>query len=202
MLERPEATSGHPIDEPGLDTPHKSDVLVVHTTSSEDEDAAYVAKSIERDLEAGLRAEDIAVVCLEPHWGLLSKVKDRLQIHGHAVLILDENNKDIFRLPGHVTLSGIRRAKGNEAFKVYALNLHMAGAEYAQTVEEELMRRNHVLVALTRTKLWCIALGRPGKIMQEMSEVVAQDGSLRFKAFNQASLKRSTSDIDGQHTLL
>lgn len=196
VLERPAATSGHPIDDEGfhllLD---RASVLSVHTTKSELQDAELVVASIQRDLESGLRPEDIAVVCLDPSTAMLADIQDRLATRGIQSLALNGANKDRFRQEGCVTLSSIRRAKGNEAYKVYALNLHVAAPANC-AVEADLVRRNQVFVALTRTKLWCVAIGRSGEIMDELSHAVAQMGSLCFPAFNQASLKRSMADAD------
>lgn len=196
-VERPAATCGHPIDDDAfhllLD---RSSVLAVHTTNSDAEDAELVASSIQRDLEGGLRPEDIAVVCLEPFKGLLASVQDRLATRGIQSLALDDKNKDRFRQEGCVTLSSIRRAKGNEAYKVYALNLHLAIPDKPD-IEEELVRRNRAFVALTRAKLWCVAIGRPGELMNELRLAVSQMGALRFPSFNQASLRRSMIDSEG-----
>ena len=197
VIQRPDGTSGHPIDTPEFDASlDRSTVLVIRESSSQEEDVAFVAESIQRDLESGLRPEDIAVIVLEPARYLFTGVEDRLRTRGIKVLALSDQNKDQFCRTGHVTVSSIRRAKGNEAYKVYALNLHTAGALEAGSPEKEMVARNQVFVALTRTKLWCVAIGRPGSIMKELLEVSRNGDSVRFPAFNQISLKRSMGDTD------
>lgn len=202
-IERPNETSGHPLDDLAVEVPPQSGLLTVHVEDDDISTATFVVNSIERDIEAGLRPEDIAVVCLERSKKLLDIVEDQLITRGIGVLRLRNSNKDLFREQRSVTLSCIRRAKGNEAYKVYALNLHLAGASQVNNIDDELMKRNHVLVALTRTKLWCVAIGRQGEIMQELGLAAEQNGILRFRAFNQASLRRSMVDSDcGQQGLL
>jgi superfamily I DNA and RNA helicase len=191
VLERPESTSRHPIDchefEPGIDP---SDVFDIKITANEEEDADFVANSILRDLESGLRPEDIAVVSLEP-FSLLKKVDNELRTMGISTLFNDQNS---FKKDGHVTLSYIRRAKGNEAYKVYVLNLHMADKHTANDENREMILRNQAFVALTRTKLWCVVVGRSCSIMDEITKVKNQGGVLRFPAFKQDKLRRSMAD--------
>ena len=76
------------------------------------------------------------------------------------------------------------------------MNLHVAGAPFVDNSEAEMVARNQAFVALTRTKLWCVALGREGAIMSELQAVKDQGGKLIFSAFNQSSLKRSFEDKD------
>jgi superfamily I DNA and RNA helicase len=197
ILHRPDSSSGHPIDHPAFNAPlDKSKVLVVHESPSQAADVDFVSASIQRDLESGLRAEDIAVIALEPTKYLFKEIADSLRTLGIQVFALNNQNKDQFRQPGCITISTVRRAKGNEAYKVYALNLHMADDVEVANQEEAMIARNQVFVALTRTKLWCVAVGRPGPIMNELLYASASDGSIRFPAFNQASLKRSMGDTD------
>jgi superfamily I DNA and RNA helicase len=197
VLERPAEESGHPIDQADFDpTIDRSDILTVRITENETDDVDFVVSGIRRDLESGLRPEDIAVVCLEP-LSLLGEIGDQLQVLGIGVIHLNNQNNDMFRQNGYVTLSGIRRAKGNEAYKVYALNLHMVNDGIAvENIEDEMVMRNQVFVALTRTKLWCVAVGHDSAIMRELAAAAEQNGTLRFPAFNQQSLRRLMVDSE------
>lgn len=190
--------SGHPIDDPEFDSSiaHAS-VFVVRITKNESEDVDLVVGGIQKDLESGLRPEDIAVVCLDKA-SILTRIHDQLSTLGIAALPLNDANKDGFRKSGHVTLSSVRRAKGNEAYKVYALNLHLADSSEVGDQEREIVARNQVFVALTRTKLWCVAVGRDVPLMHELRQAAEQRGSIRFKAFNQVSLRRSLGDTESR----
>jgi len=196
-LRRPDSSSGHPIDHSMFSASlDRSKVFVVHESPSQRSDVDFVSASIQRDLESGLRAEDIAVIALEPTKYLFKEIEDKLRTLGIQVLALNNQNKDQFRQLGCITISTVRRAKGNEAYKVYALNLHMADDGQVTSLEQAMIARNQVFVALTRTKLWCVAVGRSGSIMAELFEASVADESIRFSAFNQASLKRSIGDSD------
>lgn len=199
VIERKADTSGHPVDSHNFDIPFDSgQVLRIHISPTKDEEIEYVVNNIQHDLESGLHPEDVAVICLDPWFSLISEISDRLLQLGIQTLVLDNQNKDKFHEKGRVTLSGVRRAKGNETYKVYALNLHRAGASIVDSVEKEMVARNQVFVALTRSKLWCIAVGQDGEIMRELVQAKEQLGRLKFPAFNQASLKRSMEDQDIQ----
>ena len=192
------ASFSHPIDHPDFISEFdRSSVFVIETTRDEQEDVDVVVKGILRDLEGGLRPEDIAVVCLDGT-GILRRVHDQLQTLGIRTLPLTDGNRDGFRQEGHVTLSSVRRAKGNEAYKVYATNLHLADASEVRDLDQELVARNQVFVALTRTKLWCVAIGRDVPLMQELKAAADQRGTLAFRAFNQASLRRAVGDTEGR----
>jgi superfamily I DNA and RNA helicase len=196
VIERPVSTRGHPVDvadfEPKMD---RLGLLDVQIAKSESEIVDRVVAGIQQDLENGLQPEDIAVVCLKP-FSPLSKIDDRLKTLGIKPLALNNVVRDHFKEQGCVTLAGIHRAKGNEAYKVYAINLHMAGVPFVAQSDDELVARNQAFVALTRTKLWCVALGLEGTIMNELLSAKIQGGKLRFIAYNQASLRRSMEDSD------
>ena len=198
VLDRPSSTSGHPVDMDDFEPKTNADsLLIIHVTHSSTDDANLICREIQKDLECGLRPEDIAVVCLSQDnqdLRVLDMIANQLGITGIKSLQLNNAHRDGFRIAGHVTLSGIRRAKGNEAYKIYALNMHLAGAPYVNTTEKEMVARNQAFVALTRTKLWCVALGRNGAIVSELLAAKAQGGRLVFPAFNQTSLKRSFED--------
>ncbi len=57
----------------------------------------------------------------------------------------------------------------------------------------ELRQRNRAFVALTRSRLWCVAIARRGRTLDELTEARATAPRLIFPAFNQASLKRVTN---------
>jgi superfamily I DNA and RNA helicase len=86
-----------------------------------------------------------------------------LRSHGMQALVAGaKRNQDLFRCDGHVTVANIFRAKGNEAWKVYACGVHIAGAPFVADPDEELKRRNQVFTALSRARIWCIAIGLSG----------------------------------------
>ena len=60
-----------------------------------------------------------------------------------------QQNRNGFRLPGHVTLSNVVRAKGNEADLVHIVGLDEVGLR-----EEQVNMRNQLFVALSRSRGW------------------------------------------------
>ncbi|MFS8908685.1 DEAD/DEAH box helicase [Synechococcus sp. OH2] len=190
----------HPVDQENFDPKvDPQSLLVWRTFPSEEEEQNWIAQQIERDLKQwSFRPEDLLVTSVasfrgsRPYW---ESLKARLKQRGISALIAGEDaDRDIFRLPGHVTLSGIFRAKGNEAWKVYVCQFQNA-TEPGLSVEEQLRRRNQAFVALTRTKIWCVVTGISPKdqlapAFQELRQAKEQYPYLRFPAFNKGSLRR------------
>jgi len=73
-----------------------------------------------------------------------------------------------------VTLSGINRAKGNEAAAVYVTGVEAATEETWRA--EELHRRNELFVGLTRSRAWCSITGvtPTAPIHSEIEAVLAE----------------------------
>ncbi len=190
----------HPVDqesfEPEVDP---QSLLVWRTFPSEEEEQNWIARQIEGDLKQwSFRPEDLLVTSVasfrgsRPYW---ESLKARLKQRGISALIAGEDaDRDIFRLPGHVTLAGIFRAKGNEAWKVYVCQFQNV-TKPGLSVGEQLRRRNQAFVALTRTKLWCVVTGispqdQLAPAFQELRQAKEQYPYLRFPAFNKGSLRR------------
>jgi superfamily I DNA and RNA helicase len=194
-IERDHSVNGHPIDGPDFNpSMDPYSVLDIQVCNDAHEEKARVTEGVLQDLEEGLRPEDLLVVTLPGAKAGIQELDDSLRRRGVKTFLPGKNgDKDTFHREGHVTVSNIFRAKGNEAWKVYACGLHMAGAPFANSPDEELLRRNQVFVALTRARLWCVALGHPGEIMNELRTAKEQWPHLTFRAFNQASLKRKTA---------
>ncbi len=102
-------------------------------------------------------------------------------------------DRETFRRTGYITVSGVYRAKGNEAWKVYASGLHQVTRANSCDPDEELIRRNQAFVALSRARLWCVAVGEPGPIMTELRQLQDAGAQLTCKAFNQRTLRREVT---------
>src|SRR5690606_18195241 len=127
--------SGHPADQPGLDVPvAPNGVLDVVSWQRERDQSRELARRVKADLEAGLEPEDLLVVPIDVGPSSLSAafaLRGALRDAGVPAAIAGEDTKGKeFRKPGHVTIANVFRAKGNEAWKVYACNLHLAGVEH------------------------------------------------------------------------
>jgi len=197
--------SSHAVDqetfEPKVDP---QSLLIWRTFPSEEEEQNWVAQQIEQDIRCWhFEPEDLLVTSLasfktgKNYWKAL---QTKLKQKGiHAIIAGEDTEPDIFRMPKHVTLSGIFRAKGNEAWKVYVCQFQNT-TEPGLSVEQQLIRRNQAFVALTRAKLWCVVTGVCPKnhlapAFQELQQAKEQYPYLRFPAFNQGSLRR-VHDVD------
>ena len=199
-LVRDPAQSGHPIDQSGssIGLDHGKCFSLV-PVGDEDEQASRVAQSVKLDLDAGLSPDDLLVVVLARDSATSSLQRHRAALRAvgiPAVIAGEDTAPDQFRAPGQVTLSQIHRAKGNEAWKVYACNLHIADAHRVKDTDEELRLRNRVLVALTRARMWCVGLGLKGPIMDELAAAQAVAPRLQFPALNRSSLRRVTNHAE------
>ena len=190
----------HPVDQedfkPKVDP---QSLLIWRTFSSEEEEQNWIAQQIEHDLKRwSFQPEDLLVTGVAsfrgmgPYW---ESLKAKIRQRGISALIAGEDaDPDTFRLPGYVTLAGIFRAKGNEAWKVYVCQFQNA-TEPGLSVKEQLRRRNQAFVALTRTKLWCVVTGispqdQLAPAFQELQQAKGQYPYLHFPAFNKESLRR------------
>jgi hypothetical protein len=90
-----------------------------------------------------------------------------------------------------IAITGIYRAKGNEAPMVYVLN-----SEYGYEGAELIKRRNGLFTAITRSRAWvrlCGCGSSMEKLEQEMNKVVANQYQLSFKVPTAEELSRLRS---------
>jgi superfamily I DNA and RNA helicase len=193
---REPTSNPHPID--STDFPLAEALgspLTVKTFSSEAEERDWISSQIQEDLRLGFSPWDLLVTGPsgdkeENYFLALQALLKARRIP--SVIAGVDTNADVFRREGHVTLSSIFRAKGNESWKVYACRFDYATRPLSWKDESELEKRNEAFVALTRTRLWCVVTGveSKSKVFHELRTVLEQSPHLSFKAFNQQSLKR------------
>jgi len=165
---------------PQLLTPE--DAFTTHVFASHEEQADWVADAIVRNLEQDeLEHADILIILADP----LKAKKDAVQV----MRALDER-----RLSAHlagvtssvdelftdesIAISGIYRAKGNEAPMVYVLN-----SEYGVSRFELIRRRNTLFTAITRSRAWVRLCGtgpQMAELQAEVDQVVANQYRLSF----------------------
>ncbi|MEN9257721.1 MAG: hypothetical protein Q6L55_03200 [Gloeomargarita sp. SRBZ-1_bins_9] len=191
----------HPVDRE--DFPYRQalgSVLRIEMFGSEAAEQEWIATQIAQDLQQGLRPTDLLVTGPRGSAELdyFRQLQARLRQQGVKAIIAGEDTPpDVFWQPEQVTLASIGRAKGHEAWKVYACRFHWATQPFWQG-ETELHKRNEGFVALTRARVWCVVTGLQGKspVLDELAAVVQQAPQLTFRAFNQASLQRDMTDPD------
>jgi superfamily I DNA and RNA helicase len=199
QLRRLPETQRHPIDlEPEL-TARAGRPLTLKTFRDERQETEWVAQQVAEDVRGGLKPTDLLITALggdneknfvdHLKWSL-EKQDIKLWQPGVRKRGDDDPGTD-FRREGHVTFANIHRAKGNEAWKVYAARFAYANQPLSWKKQEtELHKRNEAFVALTRARIWCVVTGQEGPIFEEMRQAIEQQPVLRFPAFNRNVLKR------------
>lgn len=196
-ITRPQKTSPHPIDQEQFE--QKENVgqpLTISTFRDESEEQEWIAEQVANDLSLGFSPEDLMITALAGDYERdylrnLKQALARQNVTGYIAGV--DGSQDTFRMNNQVTISNIFRAKGNEAWKVYACRFHYA-TQPIREQEGELHKRNEAFVSLTRSRIWCVATGIETPIFDELRTATEQYPNFTFKAFNKNSLKRSTED--------
>lgn len=203
-ITRPLTESPHPVDSSEFENINSlGSLLSLKTFSTVDEEHEWIAQQVKADIDSGLDPWDIFVTALtgENDTKYLEDLQSALRNAGVPSVIAGVDTHpdyrkapDIFRNDGCVTVSGIARAKGNEAWKVYACRFDCATKPLIWKNENELHKRNEAFVALTRSRLWCVATGLNSEIFDELERAIKQYPKFTFPSFNQTSLKRRQGD--------
>lgn len=176
-ITRPDDNSPHPLQDETAARPF----VRFEPFDEKDDELEYVSEAIRRDIEEeGLDPEQIMVICLgSPRRARktgtqLSQKLDSHSIDGNRVW---KGNTSIFAREGEVTISGINRAKGNEAAMVYVLNLEKT--EQSNWHNSTIQARNKAFVAITRSRAWCTITGTGDDvaIFDELDEIIDETTS-------------------------
>ena len=160
------------------------DLVQFHVFGDEDEQAQWVVAEVEKNLrEDGLRPDDIIVINPDPRTtrkkaGAVRArmLKRRIACHIAGV----DTDRDTFFIEDSIALSGVPRARGNEAAMVYVINAEsgIAGTHNAASV------RNRLFAAITRSKAWVRVAGigpAMKELRREYKRLVENDFMLRFR---------------------
>ncbi len=188
--------SPHPIDQDNF--PHKDALgspLRIVTFTNAWQEQEWIAEQIQEDLKLGFQPWDLMITCPTGNneKEYFQQLKKQLLKRGIKSIIAGvDTDPNTFRVKENITISTIARAKGNEAWKVYACRFHYATRPLAWKQESEVHKRNEAFVALTRARVWCVVTGIEGEssIFQELRDVLQQYPNMTFKSFNKSSLER------------
>lgn len=194
-LSRPEKNSPHPL--PSL----TSDPLVSFTSHVDrDEEVSALVRLVQRDIAEGLDpSRHILIVHLGTE-GILTSIHKAFRAAGLTYYcagkpqpnqVYGKGNPNDFWHPGAVTVTGIHQVKGNEAESVYVVGLDKVAAD-----EDDVHLRNHLFVAMSRSKGWVHLSGvnvAATPLGAEVSEVIRQGTTLRFTP---SQPRRSLDDQD------
>lgn len=193
----------HPVDlDPSLGKA-AGQLITLKPFSDDAQEAEWVAGQVAADLrEMKLQPTDIVVTAMvgDHEEDYFRQLRDAFSRHGVPTFQPGNEDEEFWR-PGHVTIANIHRAKGNEAWKVYACRFHYATQPLAfKEGETEVHKRNEAFVALTRTRVSCVVTGRESPVFEELrtacEQLFGEDPALRFKAFTQSTLARVLEESD------
>lgn len=132
-------------------SPTESFVSKVFNTEAEQ--YKWIAEQIYTNIyEDELDPDDILVIFPDAYCSKrdYSNFRKFLMQHNiESILAGVSSGKDMFRIEGYVTCSGIYRAKGNEAPMVYIVN-----SQYCEEGTELIKIRNILFTAITRSRAW------------------------------------------------
>ncbi|WP_309708697.1 ATP-binding domain-containing protein [Siphonobacter sp. SORGH_AS_0500] len=154
IINRPEDNS------PAIKNTYLSDddVIKVKTFTNFEDECKEVVSLIEKDISDELNPEDISIICLDTKnvWTYFNEIKLLLNRKGIKTFSLLEAPTDNtnFKVPKHVTLSTIFRAKGNEAGSVYVIGIDAVFFD-----KDNITERNKLFTAITRSIAWVTLTG-------------------------------------------
>ncbi len=184
-----------------------SPLIDFHTHSSRNEELAALARNVRHALDVeGLSLDRQLVICLgrytdraiEATFAALRRegldVYVAGNLHGNTPPTQNwrEKNPNGFRLPAHLTVTNVTRAKGNEADMVHIIGLDEVAAQ-----EGSVTMRNQLFVALSRSRGWVhlSGTGVPASFQEEVEAVLRSGESVTF---TMSRAKRNLTDQDDE----
>lgn len=163
---------------------------------------SLLAHKLFDDIQRGMSPEDILVVDLDGSsldydyqrlHDEIHKLKQNTEEPILKTYFAGSLNPNTFRKKGCVTFSGVKRAKGNEAFRVYLLNA-------AKTMSQQfpIVWRNRLFTAITRTRLQVVfvnsnddnQINLTQKLFDEMRRAKSKHYKLEFDYPSDKEIKK------------
>lgn len=169
----------------------RKDAITLECFENPAEQAEWVAASIHRNLDDDeLEIDDILIILPEALTAksdarVVMEALRRKGLRSHLVGVTSSQDEVFSR--DSVAITGIYRAKGNEAPIVYVLN-----CDYAITSFEKLRARNALFTAITRSKAWVRLTGcgvAMKKFQAEFEAVKKRDYVLEYQIPTDADLE-------------
>lgn len=172
--------------------------MIFRAFNSIEEECLFITKEIENDIKVeGLQPEDICVICLnnnlvKRYYSILfSNLYDK-GINTFNMLNAANANRR-FSYDKCVTLATVNKAKGNECGMVY-----IVGANSVFNDNNDVIQRNRLFTAMTRSKGWVTISGIGNDIMgkgrMELKKLIEKDLKLDFI---QPSEKQTRTVMEG-----
>ncbi|MGE5607914.1 MAG: DEAD/DEAH box helicase [Bacillota bacterium] len=160
-----------------------ADAVAVKAFQSRDEQNVWIADQVKRNItEDELDPDDILIILpnaisAKDEYYALRRHLDSYGISSNLAGVT--NDRDSFMETGAVTVSGIFRAKGNEAPMVY-----IANADHCASGHEMIRLRNVLFTGITRSRCWVRICGigqGMATLQKEIDQVTSRDFKLRFR---------------------
>jgi superfamily I DNA and RNA helicase len=164
----------------------------------------YVCSRIIDDIKKeNLRPDDISVIGLDNkniayYFETIQEILNQNNISTFNLLNAPNNNTN-YSVSGHVTLSTLNRAKGNESGMVY-----IVGTEYAFRNKNYIIDRNKIFTAITRSKGWVVLTGfeKANQCKKEMDFLKNNDYKFIFKQPSEYETKTILRGMTKQQSIL
>lgn len=197
-IRRPAEHSPHPLS----DTPEAKPFVGFDSFDEKADELVAVADAIAWDVQDhGLDPENVLAIPLGSIRDVRSigkRLADLLAERSLDGNLVWNGNKSVFANRDEVTISGVNRAKGNEAASVYLLNLESLDDPYWH--DNRVSPRNEAFVGLTRTRAWCqmTGTGDGNPVFDELERLVRNvtddDPVLTFPAPDPTELENEIGD--------
>jgi len=179
------------------------EIVCAKSFESFEDEINDVVRGIQGDIADGLRPDDILVVAVDDRnaKSYLNSLADRLSqvnIRSNNIHADPFGVKDFYK-DGHITLSTVHKAKGNEAFMVYVVGLDALFASSAGPRE-----RNMLFTAMTRAKGWVrmSGVGSAASIcVAELDKALSEFPRLVFSYPSEEDLKVMKRDLEDKAAL-
>jgi len=194
-VRRPEANSPNALEK----LTKSKDLVKLNVFETQDQELKWVANEIYKNIhEDELKPDEIVVISLDHR--RMSKDFDILQsqltqLGIDSAKVGQDTDGSVFRKPNHITLTGIFRAKGNEASVVYVVGFEKVGGNTNLIVQE----RNQAFTAMTRARGWCIltGVGIKAKIsFLEIEKILANYEQITFTVPDPKSIQRNLDNLE------
>jgi superfamily I DNA and RNA helicase len=167
--------------------------------TSVDQEIDWVTEQIYKNIqEDELKPDEIVVISLDPQrmsqdFVRLQNQLGKLDIDSAIVGI--DTDGSVFRKHNHITLTGIFRAKGNEASVVYVIGFEEVGRNSYLIVQE----RNQAFTAMTRARGWCILTGigdRARTSFKEIEMILSNYEQIAFTVPDPKTIQRNLDNLE------
>ncbi|AGB17410.1 DNA/RNA helicase, superfamily I [Halovivax ruber XH-70] len=197
-IRRPDDHSPHPLHE----TPAAKPFVETNAFPTKGSELQWVADRIVRDVAEGLAPDQIMVIVLGYDYvdtgAMLANELESRDLDANGVWNGDGKT---FAVDDAVTITGIHRAKGNEAASVYLVGLEWV--QHPEYRESAVHRRNEAFVAISRSRAWCTISGTTTEevpILDEAERVQAAvtrpDPSISFEIPDPKKLANEFEETD------